>query len=300
MPQRTDLGAPPRTSLGIGALSMVLSALAFALMGVCIQVCSKTLPNGMIVFFRNASGLLFLSPILMRGGLAVLNTSQLRQLVVRGIAGLSSMYCYFYALSQMTLADAVLLNYTLPLFIPVVEAIWLREPLPTRLAFPLGLGFLGVVVVLRPGGGLVTAAATVGLLAGLLSAVAQTGVRQLTQTEPTVRIVIYFAIMGSSISALGLPFAWITPEPKIWLVIALMGLSATAGQLLMTKAYSHAPASQIGGFVYFGVLFAALLDWLRLGIVPSAGFFAGASLVVIAGALMFKIASRGPIVIDSE
>ena len=279
---------------------MILSALAFSLMGVCIQICARTLPNGMIVFFRNASGLLFLSPLLMQGGLSVLKTSHIRQHLVRGIAGLSSMYCYFYALSQMRLADAVLLNYTLPLFIPVVEAIWLREPLPRRLAFPLGLGFLGVVVVLRPGSGLVTAAAMVGLLAGFLSAVAQTGVRRLTQTEPTVRIVIYFAIMGSSISALGLPFVWVTPEPRIWLIIALMGLSATTGQLLLTKAYSHAPASQIGGFVYSGVLFAALLDWLRLGLVPSAGFFAGAVLVVAAGAVMFKIASRGPIVIDSE
>ena len=287
-------------SLRAGATLMILSALAFSLMGVCIQVCAKTLPNGMIVFFRNATGLLFLSPILMRGGLSVLRTSHLPQHLVRGIAGLSSMYCYFYALSQMRLADAVLLNYTLPLFIPVVEAIWLREPLPTRLAFPLSLGFTGVVVVLRPGSGLVTAAAMIGLLAGFLSAVAQTGVRQLTQTEPTVRIVIYFAIVGSSISALGLPFVWVTPEPKIWLVIALMGLFATAGQLLLTKAYSHAPASQIGGFVYSGVLFAALLDWLRLGLVPSPGFFTGAALVIAAGALTFRIVSRSPLVIDSE
>jgi drug/metabolite transporter (DMT)-like permease len=200
----------------------------------------------------------------------------------------------------MRLADAILLNYTLPLFIPVVEAVWLGEAFPMRLAAPLGLGFLGVVVVLRPGSGLVTAAAFIALLAGFLSAVAQTGVRQLTRTEPTVRIVIYFAIMGSGISALGLPFIWVTPAPKVWLVIVLMGLSATTGQLLMTKAYSQAPASQVGGFVYAGVIFAALIDWLRLGLPPAPGFFAGATLVMASGALMFRLASRGPIVIDSE
>lgn len=279
---------------------MILSSLAFAIMGVCIQICAETLPNGMVVFFRNLSGLVLLSPILMRGGWEVLKTKHLKQHVVRGIAGLSSMYCFFYAIAHMRLADAVLLNYTLPLFIPVVESLWLGEPLPVRLAAPLGLGFLGVVVVLRPGSGLVTGAALFGLLAGLLSAVAQTGVRRLTLTEPTVRIVIYFAIMGSSISALGLPFVWVTPAPAIWLVIALLGLSATTGQLLMTKAYSHAPASQIGGFVYTGVIFAALMDWLRLGLTPSPYFFAGASLVMAAGALMFRLASRGPVVIDSE
>ncbi len=281
---------------------MILSAFAFAVMGVCIQVCSQTLPNGMVVFFRNAGGLFFMSPILFRGGRALLATRHIKEHMVRGLAGLSAMYCFFYAISQMRLADAILLNYTLPLFIPVVETLWLGEPFPVRLAAPLGLGFLGVVVVLHPGSGLVTRAALIGLLAGLLSAVAQTGIRRLTLTEPTVRIVIYFALMGSSLSALALPFVWVTPAPRVWLIIFLLGLSATVGQLLLTKAYSYAPASQVGGFVYAGVLFAAFMDWLRLGLVPSAYFFTGAILVMASGALMFKMVSRpmGPLMIDSE
>jgi drug/metabolite transporter (DMT)-like permease len=280
---------------------MILSSLAFAVMGMCIQVCSLSLSNGMVVFFRNAAGLVFLSPLVIRaGGPRVLRTQHLKEHFVRGAAGLSSMYCFFYAIAHMRLADATLLNYTLPLFIPVVEALWLGEAFPARLAFPLGLGFLGVVVVLRPDSGLVTSVALVGLLAGLLSAVAQTGVRRLTRTEPTVRIVIYFAMMGSVISGLFLPFVWVTPAPAIWAVIVLMGLAATTGQLLMTKAYSFAPASQIGGFVYTGVIFAALLDWLRLDLVPSPSFFAGALLVMASGALMFRLAGRGPVVIDSE
>lgn len=290
----------PSQSLARGALAMILSSLAFAVMGVCIQICAQTLPNGMVVFFRNISGLVFLSPLLMRGGWSIMKTTHLKQHFVRGVAGLTSMYCFFYAIGHMPLADAVLLNYTLPLFIPVVEALWLGEPFPLKLAAPLGLGFLGVMIVLQPGRGLITAAAVLGLLGGLLSAVAQTGVRELTKTEPTVRIVIYFALMGTSISALGLPFVWVTPAPALWLVIVLLGLSATTGQLLMTKAYSFAPASQIGGFVYTGVIFAAFMDWLRLGHTPTLHFFAGATLVVASGALMFRLVSRGPVVIDSE
>ena len=292
---------PPSSSLTRGAIAMILSSLAFAVMGVCIQICAQTLPNGMVVFFRNISGLVFLSPIVIRaGGLSVLRTTHLKQHLVRGIAGLSSMYCFFYAIGHLPLADAVLLNYTLPLFIPLVESLWLGEPFPLRLAAPLGLGFLGVMIVLPPGRGLITAAAGLGLLGGLLSAVAQTGVRELTKTEPTVRIVIYFALMGTSISALGLPFVWVSPAPALWLVIVLLGFSATTGQLLMTKAYSFAPASQIGGFVYTGVIFAALMDWLRLGHTPTLRFFAGATLVIASGALMFRLVSRGPVVIDSE
>jgi drug/metabolite transporter (DMT)-like permease len=290
----------PAQSLARGAALMILSSLAFAIMGACIQICARTLPNGMVVFFRNVSGLAFLSPILIRGGREVLRTTHLKEHIFRGAAGLSSMYCFFYAIAHMRLADATLLNYTLPLFIPVVEAFWLGEPMPARLGAPLALGFLGVVVVLRPGSGVVTGAAVFGLLAGFLSAVAQTGVRRLTRTEPTVRIVIYFAIMGSTLSALSLPFVWVTPAPAVWAIIVLLGLSATTGQLLMTRAYSHAPAAQIGGFVYTGVLFAAFLDWFRLGLPPSSGFFLGAALVMASGALMFRLASRGPVVIDSE
>jgi len=291
---------PSSRSLARGALAMILASLAFAVMGACIQVCAQTLPNGMVVFFRNVSGLAFLSPILIRGGREVLRTRHLKEHIFRGIAGLSSMYCFFYAIAHMRLADATLLNYTLPLFIPVVEALWLGEPMPARLAAPLVLGFLGVMVVLQPGSGLITGAAIFGLLAGFLSAVAQTGVRRLTKTEPTVRIVIYFALMGSSISSLALPFVWVTPAPAVWAFIILMGLAATTGQLLMTKAYSHAPASQIGGFVYTGVIFAAFMDWFRLGLAPSPAFFAGAALVMASGVLMFRLASQGPVVIDSE
>ena len=279
---------------------MMASSFAFTLMGVCIQICARTLPNGMVVFFRNFSGLVFLSPIVMQGGFAVLKTSHFKEHVLRGTAGLTSMYCFFYALGHLRLADATLLNYTLPLFIPLVEAAWLREPMPRKLAWPLILGFLGVVVVLRPGSGLVSEAAGAGLFAGFMSAVAQTGVRHLTKTEPTVRIVIYFALMGTVLSSFSLPFVWVTPSLATWGVIVLMGASATAGQLLMTKAYSHAPASQIGGFVYTGVLFAALMDWLRFGLVPQPLFFLGALLVMSAGALMFRLASRANVVLDSE
>jgi len=83
-------------------------------------------------------------------------------------------------------------------------------------------------------------------------------------------------------------------------VLVFMGLSATTGQLLMTKAYSYAPASQVGGFVYTGVIFGALMDWLRLGRVPPSTFFLGAALIMASGVLMFRLAKSGPVVMDSE
>ncbi len=88
-------------SLARGALAMIASSFAFAVMGACIQICAQTLSNGMVVFFRNLSGLAFLSPILIRGGREVLRTKHFREHIFRGVAGLSSMYCFFYAIAHM-------------------------------------------------------------------------------------------------------------------------------------------------------------------------------------------------------
>jgi drug/metabolite transporter (DMT)-like permease len=273
----------------------VLSALAFSLMGVCIQVCAETLPNTMIVFFRNLLGLALVGPLLFRPGASWrerLRTEHPFEHGVRAVAGLGAMYCFFFAIENLPLADALLLNYTLPLFIPFVEALWLGEPMPPRLAWPLIVGFVGVAVILRPGGGLWTAAASVGLLAGALSAVAQTGVRRLTRTEPTLRIIFFFALAATTLSALPLPFTWRMPDRRIWLVILAMGACATIGQILLTRAYAHAPASQVGGFVYAGVVFASLIDWARFGAAPRPGFFLGGLLIALAGVLMLRLAPR--------
>src|SRR3984893_11832846 len=110
-----------------GALYMVASALLFALMSVAVKVASATLPNVVVVFFRSAFGLLTLIPFIVG---ADLRTGQLREHLIRSLAGIASMYCFFYTLAHMRLADAVLLNYALPLFIPFVESAWLGEEVP--------------------------------------------------------------------------------------------------------------------------------------------------------------------------
>ena len=187
-----------------GALSMVVSALLFAGMATAIKIASRSLPNTMVVFFRNAVGLVALLPWLLRLGFRNLATRHLAEHLVRGFAGLASMYCYFYALSRLRLADAVLLNHCLPLFIPFVEKAWLREPMPRGLGRALVLGFFGLVLILRPGSGLFQGAALIGLGAAVFAALAQVGIRRLTRTEPVTRIVFYFGAIATAASALPL------------------------------------------------------------------------------------------------
>jgi drug/metabolite transporter (DMT)-like permease len=236
--------------------------------------------------------LALLLPWLLPQGPSALKTRDFRGHLVRGLAGLGSMYCFFYALARLRLADAVLLNQSLPLFLPPVERIWLGEPLPRRLWGVLSLGFLGILLILKPGSEVFSLAAVWGLLSAVLAAVAQVGIRRLTHTEPATRIVFYFALIGTVVSALPAMAAWGTPGPRLLGLLLALGVLATAGQLALTRAYAHAPAAQVGPFLYAGPVFAGVLDWFLWRTLPDRLFVLGALLVVTAAVLTLRGGGR--------
>jgi drug/metabolite transporter (DMT)-like permease len=198
------------------------------------------------------------------------------------------MYCYFYAIAQLGLSEAILLNYSLPLFMPLIARAWLREEVPPRLWRALGLGFLGILLILRPGVGVFRPAALAALAAAVLAALAQVGVRRLTRTEPITRIVFYFAVISTVVSAVPVVSTWTTPHGRLWMVLVALGVLATVAQLVMTQAYAHAPAAQVGPFIYSSVVFAGLMDWWLWGRLPDLAFVAGAVLVCAAGILALR------------
>ena len=273
---------------------MIASALLFALMGAAIKVASRTLPNVHVVFFRSALGLVALLPWVASLGLAGLRTTRWREHLIRGLAGLASMYCFFYALAHMRLPDAVLLNYSLPLFMPFVEAVWLGEPVPRRLWGPVGVGFAGIMLILKPGLALFQPVALIGLLAAVFASVAQVGIRQLTRTEPVVRIIFYFGVVSTMVSALPVAGSWRTPRGAEWWLVIAIGVLATGGQLFLTSAYAHASAARVGPFVYSSVVFAGLLEWALWDSIPDALAFAGMLLVAAAGVLALRVGADPP------
>jgi drug/metabolite transporter (DMT)-like permease len=280
------------TNLPLGALQMVLAAFFFALMATGVQVASERLPSPIVVFARNALALLMIAPFALRGGLASLRTERLGEHILRTVSGLGSMYCFFLAIHRLKLADAVLLQYTLPLFLPLVEAAWLRERVPRRVLAPLALGFVGVIFVLRPTMGLFQGAALYGISAGLLAAVAQAGIRRMTSTEPVTRIILYFHVFSTVISAVPAAAVWTTPTAAELGVLVAVAASGTVAQVMMTRAYACAPAAQVGAFIYGSIPFAMFFDWLRLGRLPGPGSIAGAALIGGAGFMMLRVGGQ--------
>lgn len=273
---------------------MVAAALLFALMGAMVKLLSQSLPNAMTVFLRSALSLMVLLPPMLKRGVGQLRTRHLREHIVRGSFGMAGMYCFFFVIAKLGLAEALLLNYSLPLFIPLVERVWLGEPTPRGIWKPLSIGLLGLVFILKPGLGLFQPAALVGVMGAVFAAIAQVGVRRLTLTESVRTIVFYFSACSTFIALGPALFAWKTPGFDSWPIILAMVVSGTVAQLSMTRAYQLAPAAQVGPFIYGSVAFAACFDWALFSRHPDVLSSLGTALVIGAGILVLRGRQRLP------
>lgn len=255
-----------------GAMFVLGSSLMFALMGACVKTASASLPNEVIVFFRNFYVLLMMIPFLLcrppRGGI---KTGHFRLHLIRSTAGLTGMYCFFYALGHLPFAEAVLFSFTSPLFIPIIAYLWIGEPVPGRIRGAVFIGFAGVLLVIRPGTEMFQPVSFVGIISGCSVAVAMVSIRRMSASEPPARIVFYFSLLATPVSCFPLFVSWQSPQGETWIILFLMGLFAVTGQLMMTKGYSLAAAAQVGPFSYGIVIFSALmgqifwnesLDWM--------------------------------------
>lgn len=277
-----------RDSLGKGAVLVVLASAMFAVMGAGIKTISSALPVEMIVFFRNLFGLICLAPWLLRAGSVGLATRRFPSHAVRTLSGLAAMYCFFFALGQLQLGEAVLLNFSAPLFIPLLALLWLREPFTRSLVWALGAGLAGITLILKPTTGIINPVALVGLLSGLFAAVATVSVRGLSRTEPPERIVFYFAALGTLVSGVPVPLAWVTPDPTQWATLIAIGVFATGGQVFLTRGITLVPAAQVGPFSYSSVVFAALIGWSVWGELLDFITLLGGALVCAGGVLVLR------------
>jgi len=278
-----------------GALLILGSELMFASMGATVKLLSGQLSSETLVFFRNAVGVAILAPWLLRKGVGSLLTRQARFHLLRAVAGLGAMYCFYYAIAHMQLAEAMLLKMTAPLFLPVVALLWLGEPVPARVGWAVILGFVGVGLILRPGFDAVSPVALVALAGGGLAAVAKVSVRRLSHTEDGPLIVFYFALVGTIVSSVPLFWAGVVPRAEELPALLAVGALGTAGQLLMTRGYTVAPAARAAPFTYASVLFASAYGWLFWDELLSTWSWVGAALVVSAGIWALRRARSKPL-----
>ncbi len=267
-----------------GALFVLSASFVFAILGALVKIVAVSLTNEMIVFFRNACAFVFVLPWLWYsrppGGI---RTGCFQLHLLRSVVGLAAMYCFFYTIAHLQLSEAFLLIATAPLFIPIIAYMWMKEPVANHVRGAVIIGFMGIVLILKPGFGIFQSIALVGLGAGILAALAMVCIRRMSAQEPAIRIVFYFTALSTVISAGPLLWSWQAPPPELWWLLILIGLLAVIGQFLLTKGYSFAPAAQIGPFTYANIVFATFIGWIFWGETLDTLTWAGALLICLAG-----------------
>ena len=278
------------------SLWMIVASLLFACMGVCVKLGSAYFSTGELVFYRGFVGLLLMALLARWQGISY-RTPHWRRQLSRGLSGTGSLMCYFFALGALPLATAVTLNYTSPLFVALLLALWFREPVGRSLFGAVALGFIGVVVLLQP-----TLqpdqwlGAVAGLGSGIIASLAYINVRELGRLgEPEARTVLWFSLVTS---LLGLPWALASGALhglsfEGAAILLGVGIFGGCAQLAMTRAYRYGKTVVAANLSYSTVVFSSLFGVLLWDeALPWTSLLAIA--IIVASGVLVSVAARKP------
>ena len=268
-----------------GALYMTAAAFCFALMNAIIRYTADSLDPLQIAFFRNLFALAFMLPWLWTQGLGGLRTRRLRLHIVRGLVGYLSMVLWFFAIALLPLAEAVALNFTVPLFVTAGAAVFLGEIVRARRWSATAIGFIGVLIILRPGFGEVSWVTSLPVLAAAVMAATALMVKSLSETESPSVIVLYMNLFLTPLSLIPALFVWQWPSWPVLGLLVLLGLFAVLAHLAFTRAYAKADASAVMPFDYARLPFVAIIGYLVFSEATDLWIWLGAA--VIAGSAIY-------------
>ncbi len=273
----------------MGSLWMLVAAFMFACMGVLVKLGAEYFSSVEMVFYRSVFGV-WVTYLMVRYYSISLVTIHWKVHCWRGLFGLGGMLLFFYCLTQLPLATAVSLNYSWPLFLTLFSTLILKEHLNWPLVVAIAVGFVGVILLLRP-----TLdedhwmAGLIGLASGFFAAVAYLNVRFLGNLgESEWRVVFYFTLISTLTTGAWLLFTTFSPvTPDNVLFLIGLGVTATLAQLAMTRAYRTGKTLVVSALGYSTVLFSGLwgifiwsenyppIAWLGMGLIILGGSLSG-------------------------
>jgi S-adenosylmethionine uptake transporter len=270
---------------GLGSAWMVVAASMFALMGVFVKLGAAEFSSTELVFWRTLLSVLLIgAPALMHGQRFA--TPYLKNHLMRGTVGYISVLLLFYAMAHLPLGTAVTLNYTSPMFLALLSVFWLKERFSPRTVVGLLIGFGGVLILLRPTiSGEAWFAGLIGLASGAMSGLAYLHVRALGKLgEPEWRVVFYFALLSTLAGVVLVSISgWHPITLKNSWILGGLGLSATLGQLAMTRAYKVGRKLIVANLSYLTVVFSTLLGAMIWGDKLPSDSYLAMGIIVISG-----------------
>ena len=262
-----------------GMLLMLLATLMFAVMHTTIRMVSADLHPFEAAFFRNLFGILIVVPWLIRYGAGPLRTRAPRLHLLRVAFNIVAMLCFFYALSIAPLAEVTALNFTAPIFAVLLAIPVFGEKVRLRRGAAIALGFVGVLVIVRPGFADVTLGQVLTILSSVFWACALLVIKRLSQYDSSVTIILYMALLMIPASLVPALFFWTTPTLVQLGWLAIIGLAGNAAQLCMTEALKIADTGAVMPIDFFKLVWVALFAFVLFGEVPDVFTWIGGAII---------------------
>ena len=269
-----------------GALWMIGATTCFAVMAVAIRLLAGRQNAIDIAFWRSVMGVLFLLPFMLRGmSGGMFKSRRFPLLGVRAILTYVAMTSYFFALAEMSsMADAVALNATIPLFTVLLVVFFLPEAVGWRRWTATVVGFLGAMVVLRPGFHDIGVPALLAVGSAVFYASAGIVVKVLARTEPTARIVFYMNLFLLIIAAAPAAWRWNLPTLEDWPYLIAIGISGTLAHVCVTRAFQAADASFVAPFDFWRLVLVVVAGWAIFNDPGSVWTWVGGAIVFASAA----------------
>lgn len=263
----------------VGALWMLLSAICFTLMAICLKLlAAQDYSESQMVFFRCAAGFAAILPFALKPSAWAVKRP--RQVFLRCLYSTLGFFAGFYAFANMPLADAQAISFSRTLFI-VVLAVWLlKETVGWRRWTAVGVGFAGVLLMLQPQGAQIDLAALAAVASAFLFGLAIVTVKDLTKDHSTLTLVVY---TNAFTTLAGLPFAfmaWKTPDLWGLALFILLGLTGVGAQTAYVRALGSGEASLMGLIDYVRLPLAMLFGFLIFAEIPTPLALVGAAIVI--------------------
>src|SRR4051794_4218173 len=278
----------------LGAIAMVVASFFFAGLSAFVRYLGTALHPFEVAFFRNLAGLAFMTPWLLRHGIGPMLKGRVWLYFWRSGLGLVSMLCSFTSLVLLPFEQAIALSFTTPLFATVGAAVILGETVRIRRWAATAIGFIGVLIMLRPGVDVPLSesfalsgrglGALLAVAAAMVSAVVTLIVKNLSRTEPSDAIVTYMVLLLTPMSLVpALPF-WQWPPLAVWPTIVAMGACGSFGHMCYIRAFAMSDASAVMPYDYTRLMFAAVIGYFAFSETPDLWTWAGA-LIIAASAI---------------
>jgi drug/metabolite transporter (DMT)-like permease len=262
-----------------GCLLMVLGTMMFAAMHTAIRYTTQHVPAAEVAFFRNLFGLVVILPLLMRQGLGLFYTQRLGLHVLRAVLNVFSMLAFFIGLSLTPLARATALSFTAPLFIAVLSALFLGEVFRWRRWTAIVCGFVGTLVILRPGFQALDLGALLVIGSSLLWGLAIIDIKVLGRTESSLTITAYVTVLMIPMTLAPAVFVWETPPFELWVWLIFIGVIGTLGQIVVTDALKLADMTVLIPLDFLKLVWATLFGIILFAEVPDLLTWVGAAIV---------------------